>query len=87
LVIIGSTADILDHQEEKIGRDEFELDCVGGGRIFHEAGKKHILVYGYSQVNLAFKFHRVTMSETLFFIGFWSCGPYDFRRFIEEEIH
>jgi hypothetical protein len=44
-------ADILDDFERKeIGNRDIKVDCVGGGRIFHEPEKKDIFVYGYSQV-------------------------------------
>jgi hypothetical protein len=28
----------------------YQIECVGGGRIFHTPEKKEIFVYGYSQV-------------------------------------
>ncbi len=44
-------ADIYENEEEKLSGNGFEMECLGGGRILHEADKKHILVYGYSQVS------------------------------------
>ena len=29
-----------------------DTECLGGGRILHEPDKKHIRVYGYSQVQI-----------------------------------
>ena len=42
-------ADILDEFEKRIENKEIKVECVGGGRIFHEPEKKDIFVFGYSQ--------------------------------------
>ncbi|VDK82888.1 unnamed protein product [Litomosoides sigmodontis] len=41
-------ADILNETEKELGSD-YELLCLGGGRIKHESKNHAILVYGYSQ--------------------------------------
>jgi phosphohistidine phosphatase len=43
-------ADILDEFEKSLKNKEIRVDCVGGGRIYHEPVKTDIFVYGYSQV-------------------------------------
>uniref|UniRef100_A0A0R3RXP7 Sex-regulated protein janus-A n=1 Tax=Elaeophora elaphi TaxID=1147741 RepID=A0A0R3RXP7_9BILA len=40
--------DVLDETEKELGSD-YELSCLGGGRIKHEPKDRTILVYGYSQ--------------------------------------
>ncbi|VDN44290.1 unnamed protein product [Gongylonema pulchrum] len=45
--------DILDETETELGAD-YELKCLGGGRIKHEPKNRSILVYGYSQVGVSF---------------------------------
>lgn len=45
----GFHADIYDEVYERVHPLGLETECVGGGRILHEAGKKHITVFGYSQ--------------------------------------
>lgn len=42
--------DVLDETEKELGSD-YELLCLGGGRIKHESKDHSILVYGYSQVS------------------------------------
>lgn len=46
------TADIYDEIGEELKKygPGLEPECVGGGRINHNAEKKTINVYGYSQV-------------------------------------
>lgn len=41
--------DVLDETEKELGPD-YDLQCLGGGRIKHESKDRSILVYGYSQV-------------------------------------
>jgi len=43
-------ADIYDDVFDSIKGLGFDSECVGGGRIQHEADKKAIKVFGYSQV-------------------------------------
>lgn len=45
-------ADIFDElqQENENEQRKLELECLGGGRIEHDAERKSIRVYGYSQV-------------------------------------
>uniref|UniRef100_F1L613 Sex-regulated protein janus-B n=2 Tax=Ascaris TaxID=6251 RepID=F1L613_ASCSU len=40
--------DVFEETENAVGSD-FNLKCLGGGRIRHEPDKREILVYGYSQ--------------------------------------
>lgn len=42
-------ADIFGEVEQQLA-SKYKLECVGGGRIEHDADKKTIKVYGYSQV-------------------------------------
>ncbi|XP_046686805.1 sex-regulated protein janus-A-like [Homalodisca vitripennis] len=42
-------ADIYDEARSKIEPLGLDTECIGGGRINHDAAKKNILVYGYSQ--------------------------------------
>lgn len=42
--------DVLDETEKELGPN-YDLKCLGGGRIKHEAKNHNILVYGYSQVS------------------------------------
>lgn len=42
-------ADIYEETQEKIEKLGFETECVGGGRIEHNADEKKLKVYGYSQ--------------------------------------
>ncbi|KAJ9587003.1 hypothetical protein L9F63_019400 [Diploptera punctata] len=41
--------DIYDKTLEQVQALGLDSECVGGGRIKHEAANKKILVYGYSQ--------------------------------------
>ena len=41
--------DIYDRIAPKIEKLGPKCECVGGGRIFHDAEKKTIEIYGYSQ--------------------------------------
>ncbi|XP_054156906.1 14 kDa phosphohistidine phosphatase-like [Oppia nitens] len=41
--------DIVDEVEPQLRRLKLLSDCVGGGRIQHNADQKTILVFGYSQ--------------------------------------
>ena len=49
-VLFLSTANIYDKTEEAVQALGLDSECVGGGRIQHDAAAKKILVYGYSQV-------------------------------------
>jgi len=49
-VLFLSTANIYDKTEEAVQALGLDSECVGGGRIQHDAAVKKILVYGYSQV-------------------------------------
>jgi phosphohistidine phosphatase len=42
-------ANIYDKTEEAVQALGLDSECVGGGRIKHDAAAKKILVYGYSQ--------------------------------------
>ena len=42
-------ADIYDEVMEKLSKLALETECLGGGRIQHDAADKKIKVYGYSQ--------------------------------------
>ena len=50
--MLSFAADIYDMVEETLKKLDagIKLKCVGGGRINHDAQKKAIHVYGYSQV-------------------------------------
>jgi hypothetical protein len=48
-----STANIYDKTLEAVEALGLDSECVGGGRIKHDAAAKKILVYGYSQVIFA----------------------------------
>lgn len=41
-------ADVYDAEEELLRSKGLDCQCLGGGRILHEPGKKFIKVYGYS---------------------------------------
>lgn len=65
------TADIY----ETIGEEEMkkcgpglDTECVGGGRINHNAEGKTIKVYGYSQVGESYRFLRSRKSSRLIVI-------------------
>ena len=45
------SGDIYDEWQPRIAGLGVETECVGGGRILHEADKKTIKVFGYSQVS------------------------------------
>jgi len=49
-VLFLLTANIYDKTEEAVQALGLDSECVGGGRIQHDAAAKKILVYGYSQV-------------------------------------
>jgi phosphohistidine phosphatase len=49
-VLFLSTANIYDKTVEAVQALGLDSECVGGGRIKHDAAAKKILVYGYSQV-------------------------------------
>jgi len=49
-VLFLLTANIYDKTEEAVQALGLDSECVGGGRIKHDAAAKKILVYGYSQV-------------------------------------
>jgi hypothetical protein len=49
-VLFLSTANIYDKTVEAVEALGLDSECVGGGRIKHDAAAKKILVYGYSQV-------------------------------------
>lgn len=44
------TGDIFDEVAPDIEEAGLDCECLGGGRINHEAGKKKIEIFGYSQV-------------------------------------
>ena len=44
------SADVYDSTWQRLEPLGVETECLGGGRIIHEPDKKHIKVYGYSQV-------------------------------------
>ena len=46
------TADIYDKVQEELEAAGFDTECLGGGRISHDAEKRTIQVFGYSQVRL-----------------------------------
>lgn len=46
-----STGNIYDKTLEAVQALGLDSECVGGGRIKHDAAQKKILVYGYSQVS------------------------------------
>ena len=48
--VFFSTADIYEDLYERVKKKGLDTECMGGGRILHEAEKKTITVYGYSQV-------------------------------------
>ena len=41
------SADIYDDVYRRVSPLGLDVECVGGGRIKHDASKKNILVYGY----------------------------------------
>jgi phosphohistidine phosphatase len=43
-------ADIYDKIQEEVSAKGLDTECLGGGRIQHDAQNKKIHVYGYSQV-------------------------------------
>lgn len=43
-------ADVYDNTWQRLEPLGIDTECLGGGRILHEPDKKHIRVYGYSQV-------------------------------------
>jgi len=43
-------ADIYDEVAPTIEDAGLDCECVGGGRILHDPGKKKIEIFGYSQV-------------------------------------
>lgn len=45
------SADIYDEVSTSLQGLGLETECLGGGRIDHNAANKHIKVYGYSQVS------------------------------------
>ena len=45
-----AAADVYEQTCDRIAGLGVETECVGGGRMKHEPGKKSIKVYGYSQV-------------------------------------
>ncbi|KAI0241570.1 14 kDa phosphohistidine phosphatase [Lamellibrachia satsuma] len=45
----GFHADVYEDLYDRVQKKGLDTECVGGGRILHEAGKKTITVYGYSQ--------------------------------------
>ncbi|KAK2193892.1 hypothetical protein NP493_6g03034 [Ridgeia piscesae] len=45
----GYHADIYEDLYERVKKKGLDTECMGGGRILHEAEKKTITVYGYSQ--------------------------------------
>jgi phosphohistidine phosphatase len=47
------TGDIYDKTLETVRALGLDSECIGGGRIKHDADAKKILVYGYSQVELS----------------------------------
>lgn len=49
-VLFLSTANIYDKTMEAVQALGLDSECVGGGRIKHDAAAKKILVYGFSQV-------------------------------------
>jgi len=46
----GYHADLVEECERQIldNKLDMEVECVGGGRIQHNRGRKNIIVYGYS---------------------------------------
>ena len=57
-VLFLSTANIYDKTVEAVEALGLDSECVGGGRIKHDAAAKKILVYGYSQVISALKLFK-----------------------------
>ena len=50
VVVFCFPADIYDDLYDRVQKKGLDTECMGGGRILHEAEKKTITVYGYSQV-------------------------------------
>lgn len=48
-----STGNIYDKTLEEVQSLGLDSECVGGGRIKHDAAAKKIHVYGYSQVKFS----------------------------------
>lgn len=46
------SADIFDEVTPAIEEKGLDCECLGGGRIVHEANKKKIEIFGYSQVSI-----------------------------------
>lgn len=52
VVYLFLTADIYEKVAEELEKDgHLDCECVGGGRIKHDAQAKKIHVYGYSMVS------------------------------------
>ena len=46
------SADIVDRVAPKLSELSISFECIGGGRIKHDATSKTIFVYGYSVVRI-----------------------------------
>lgn len=54
------SAEIYDKVSEELEKDGLlDCECVGGGRIRHDAQAKKIHVYGYSMVSVQFSSNSV----------------------------
>lgn len=60
----GYHADILDEVQRVVGGG-IRYECLGGGRIEHDAQNKKINVYGYSQASDGTKLHSFQCSPAL----------------------
>ena len=49
-LFLFNSADVYDNTWQRLEPLGIDTECLGGGRILHEPDKKHIRVYGYSQV-------------------------------------
>lgn len=58
------SGDILDEITPAL-ENKYTFDCVGGGRIIHDPDKKHIEVFGYSQVCFSLSISTVVYSSEL----------------------
>ena len=55
-------ADIYDKIQEEVSAKGLDTECLGGGRIQHDAQNKKIHVYGYSQVD---NFSQISFIDSL----------------------
>ena len=62
LFVLYFLADIFDETAPAIEDAGLDCECVGGGRILHDSGKRKIEIYGHSQVSFSYNLQDLLLT-------------------------